>query len=206
MKKKPILIIVSMLLVPVIGQAAPLPWDIGDTGSTHQQWYFNTDDNPAAPEVMLNPYGNSLAGTYEEFGYEQPVWDNGVWRGELFEFGCYIPNLNCSDQYGDVWVEIGFRGEIMDSILIPSYDEETYGSAELISEVITGDDYKTLIAHWYIEINPQCEVLAYKFGGIGTADAELDYMIVDTMCAPEPATIYLLGLSSLALLCRRRMI
>ena len=198
MKTRPILIFVTVLLVPVVGQAIPLPWDIGDAGSTHQEWYFNTDDNPAAPEVLLNPYGDSWAGTYEESGYEQPVWDNGVWRGELFEFGCYIPNQNCSNPYKDLWVEIGFRGEVLDSILIPSY-----GSAELISEVITGDDYKTLIAEWYIELNPEFEILAYTFCGIGSAYAEIDYMIVDTKCVPEPATICLLGLGSLALLRRQ---
>ncbi len=200
MKKKSMLITVMAISICVTaGTSFAVPWDIGDPGSTHQEWYFNDTDNPTAPEVELNPFGGPLTSILGFQDHSVPVWTDGIWQADILTIEVYIPNLEIVDLDGHLWIELGFQGEIIYSNIVPSS-----GTVELISEVVIPGANKTLISQWWIDQSPEYEVIAYKIAGTGLDKAELDYLIVDTFSyLPEPATICLLGLVALFLLRER---
>ncbi len=199
MKRRPTLIIVMAISICVTaGTSFAVPWDIGDSGSTHQEWFFNDTYNPSAPEVDLNPFGDPLALILDQ-NHRIPVWTDGIWQADILTIEVYVPNLETVDLDGHIWIELGFQGEIIYRNIVPSS-----GTAELISEVVIPGANKTLISQWWIDPSPEYEVIAYKIAGTGLDKAELDYLIVDTISyLPEPATICLLGLAALFLLCKR---
>ncbi|MFC1677495.1 PEP-CTERM sorting domain-containing protein [Planctomycetota bacterium] len=200
MKRRSTLTIVMVFSICVTtGISLALPWDVGDPGSTHQEWYFNTTDNPSVPEVDLNPFGDSLTCILGLQDYSIPVWTDGIWQADILNVEVYVPNGDIVDADGHLWIEVGFQGEITLNTVVPAS-----GIAELISEEVTVGINKTLISQWSVSPNPGYEVICYRIAGTVLDQAGLDYLIVDTISfLPEPATICLLGLAAMFLLRKR---
>lgn len=212
MKKEKLLLMLLAVAVPmfVVGPAWATPWwNRGDPGSTHQAWAFVGSDNPATPEVEGNPYGIALA-TISTGDFEpDPQWyDNllgrqGVWHAEsTVEILLEIPNQAVSNPEKEIYLEIDFLGELSN---FAAYPVPFGGVVELISQEIeiVDTNWKKLTALWRVEPNPDLEFLCYSFSGIGGVG--VDYVIVDTICVPEPLTICLLGLGGLLLRRRRTL-
>ncbi len=181
-------------------------------GETHQEWTFDDDDNPAEPESDpdLNPYGTATAIIESGAGAAPPEWlldfagRAGVWQAEpLVELVMEVPNQMVDNPYKDIYVEIGFLGEL-DGFAV--YPVPFGGSMGLIRphevEVDPVNGWKKLIGWHRLEPNPGRERICYSFSGA----AAVDYVIVNTVCVPEPLTISLLGLGGLMLRRRRRTV
>ena len=180
------------------GQALALP------GETSQVWTFEDDDNPAVPEINLNPYGPATATIT---GAAPPEWistllgRDGVWQTEGSEqIVLNVPNQMVPNPYKEIWIEIGFLGDLTSFSVIPF---PIGGIVQETSRSIadTGDGWKKLMASYYIQPNPYWERLCYIFSG---DIAAVDYVKVYTVCVPEPLTISLLGFGGLMMWRRRR--
>jgi hypothetical protein len=68
----------------------------------------------------------------------------------------------------------------------------------IIEEVIIGDGWVETTYDWYLDWNPPDE----SFNIMGTIN--VDEVVIDTWCIPEPATMSLLALGAAGLLIRRR--
>jgi len=181
--------------------AFALTWNIGDPGTTHQEWYFGTDatrveadvyDNAVVPEAEVKANnGGSIS------------WDPaGFWFGDSIRVNLYVPNIPVPNELKEIHVEFGFRGIRGLRSVIP---QENADSIEVISEEIeTQGDWQILRAVWQIKPNPSFEDICYAFSGDDNVVAALDYAIVSTICIPEPASICLLTLGGLALFHRRK--
>lgn len=202
---KKVLIFIAVLMAVAGGQAAAVPMVAGET---YQVWTFDDADNPALPELSLNPYGTATAAVGGPIG-PVPIWvatllgRDGVWENEgLEEVVLEVPNQMIRNPYKEIYVEIGFLGDLVGFSIIPI---PFGGAVTLIDQKIEVVDpvsnWKKLMARFIIEPNPDREKICYSFLGQMSA---IDYVIVNTICVPEPLTISLLGFGGLMMWRRRR--
>lgn len=198
----------TAILIANTALATPI-WRTNPPGqgtTTYQEWHFDNDSNPAAPEVDNNPFGTATAGITvsgdihgtQPGWYDQFLGRRGVWAAETTSLLLLIPNRPEPDDYKEIWVQVGFRGELVDSALtLPG------GTVFPLGSTVTqqGDGWMVLDIGWRIEPNPDWEEIYLEFFDSG---ADIDYVIVDTICIPEPVTMGLLVLGSLGLWIRRR--
>jgi len=179
----------------------------GQPPTTYQQWTFDDADNPALPEFFNNQYGTPMAGLSttqvppDYFGWLDVVnGRQGVWAGEPLNITLTIPNRDEPDEYKEIWLEMDFMQTLGWINVTPS---PVCGSVEEIFRDISLVDlqWSRLIIGWRIEPNPSEETICIGITGTGGL---VDYITVDTICIPEPATVTLLGLGTLALLRRKR--
>jgi len=202
-------ILICALLCSV-SSALPSPnvwWDRSDSGASYAEWGFDTGDNPINPENYGIESGAALpeatitvtGDVHGDAGYYETgfLGRDGVWHSDLTEISLVMPNYPLPNEYKEVWVEVGFRGFLIDW----GIDDPTSGVTFLGQNVeFLPDGWKVLNIGWKIVPNPASETIYMAFEDSG---ADLDYVTVDTICVPEPLSIFLLGLGALALRRRR---
>lgn len=191
---------VGVLFVASEALAVPL-----GPGATRQKWTFDDNDNPAIPEIDLNPFGTPTATILGGVSGPAPLWvadalgRSGVWKGrQVIDITLDIPNQMVRNPYKLIHLEIGFIGDLSAFSVWPTPGADV---VELVSqkvEIVNGTTgWKKLTAEWYIEPNPDSESVCYAFSADKVA---LDYIDVYTVCrVPEPLTIALLGFGGLML-------
>jgi hypothetical protein len=199
MKKVIFMVVVLCLAVPAFATPSLGLWDEGDVGTTHQLWHFTPgyvtaisgDGYTAKPEEIFNPRPNDVVAS---------ISPGGTWDG-VTEFISTSPitvmleiqNYEYLNQYKEVWVDIGDASAIGISVTATDGGSITFDYMLLPRR---GD------AEFGIRISPNPYVEKINFTIWGTPDvpAVLDYIHVDTICVPEPATVGLLSFSVLTLL------
>ena len=211
MKKISIFLICQLILVLLIGttQAAPI-WRTDPCGvppTTYQKWTFDTSANPATPEIDLNEYGDASMSIYVEGDIWGPAghkttWNgrDGVWHGDIAQLTITVPNRQETDIYKEIWAEVGFQGLLVDWDILDPVAGVTY-LGQAINEDPAQDGWFVLDIGWRIEPNPNTETMYLEFWNSG---ANIDYVVIDTICIPEPMSILILGLGGLALVRRKR--
>jgi hypothetical protein len=198
---KKLITIIAVVVALAGGQALAQP------GETSQTWTFDADDNPTVPEINSNPYGTATATI--SGGAAPPEWvstlleRDGVWKAAGFEqVTLEIPNQMVRNPYKELYIEIGFLGDLANFSVFPS---PFGGTVELTSQNVEVVDpinnWKRLTAWYRIAPNPDSESVCYSFSGNVAA---IDYVKVHTVCVPEPLTISLLGFGGLMVWRRRR--
>lgn len=183
----------------------PPPWR-GQPGSTTQEWEFSTPMPVSPPDAMMNPYGEPSAAAYpgtgqswlDDWGGRQGMWPlSGT-------IEVTIPNSSIPNPYKDIWVQLTWARQVESSTPVV-WEMNSNAVGTVVSDVILGPTglpapsdfwyHTTFLIH--IEPNPAWEIV--KIDGT----VVVDQLVIDTICAPEPASLLLLGLGGLALRRRR---
>lgn len=174
-----------------------------DTGMTYQCWDFEEDTQGGIlPNAYTNPYPGNPTATINDLSGTGVSWDNGTWTGKEFMILLNIPNRPETNPYKELALTMRYQGEVAFSWVT----EIEYGEYfDFVTEEETEiDDWQTLNQWWYIEPNPRGEIVVIGLQGIDSSDAVLDSICVETVCAPEPATLALLGLGVFGVMRRKR--
>jgi len=179
-----------------------LKWSRGSSGSTWQEWTFDDNDNPAAPESSFNLYGVPTAimtgtnGSVNFDWYASTLGGTGVWAGDMLKIVLDIPNQPQQNPFKIIWFEAVYRATaiVQDPVLTVSsgfqWQRFYYDNGG------TANQWRTMVAGFKIWPNPTQEHVSISLWGTG---GFFTAMSVDTLCVPEPVTLLLLGLGGLVL-------
>lgn len=189
----------------------PAPWRTNPTGTeptTYQSWDFATNANPSGPDVDLNPYGDALLTVNGGF-FDKTVWYNtltgypghqGIWGFEL-DIWVEVPNSSVANPYKEIWLQITYTASNAPNIfVVPEGEFSQYAFMNLEENTALDNGWYHAVYSIMVEPNP-----SYELNIIRPADCTLyvDDLIVETICAPEPVTLVLLGLGSAVLFKKR---
>ena len=178
------------------------PWR-GQPGTTLTEWTCGDSNPNPLPVYELNPNGDSVMSVYPGVGQEWwNVWGGrqGVWplSGTI---EIEIPNYPIQNPYKEIWVQLTWAPQAPDTYPIVS-EQLTATPGSLLAEVQLeptlepppADDFwyhSTFVIH--LEPNPAFEIVRID-GAI-----MVDQIVIDTICAPEPVTLVMLGIGGLLL-------
>jgi hypothetical protein len=179
-------------------------WNEGDPCTTHQRWDFThsyvttipTDGYSARPEEVSNPDPTKVVASISPGS----TWDSVTKfiSTRYISVNLEIPNYPTLNEYKEIWVDIGSNTVDPMDINISA----TPTDIPFVYRILSGQgDAEFGIRIWP---NPGVEKIGFIIWGTPTAPAVLDYIHVDTICIPEPATICLLGLGALSLIRRKK--
>jgi hypothetical protein len=174
------------------------PWR-GSAGSTFEEWGFNTNSNPAAPETVSNPYGmpsavidyerpfgsgwkNSIPAVY---GAAQGWWD--IARGSIALSIINHPYLGY-DISKDIQVQVVYWKDINDAptVLVTPTAIQINKTTTLVASGPTGGAW--YLDLWIFHVNPNMNSEVITVKGHPTAGSQIDRIVVDTRYTEPPPT------------------
>ena len=211
-----------LLVVFLLGSAGlavaddlvPPPWDRAHPRATVQEWDFTTIGNGPildgefeyweylAPDGDLsdNPHGDAVLRVWPGQGqeyYSELDGRFGVWplSGTI---EVEIPNFPELLDEKRIWIQLTWEPQAPGNQ--PTVWETTYGidATHIGTDTPLGGLWVHSIYEIVLPENPPFEIVRID-GGIN-----VDQLVIDTLCIPEPATLALLALGGLLAICRRR--
>lgn len=202
MRSKLAILGVVLLVGTVVGPAwadddFPPPWR-GQPGTTFGMWEFSTPDPNAMPDVGVYPWGppttRIVPGLFQAW---MPEWNGrqGVWplSGEIV---VTIPDRPEPLPYKDIWIQLTWAQQAPNTFPAVSETRFNVGST-IVREVPLAGGWWHTTYQIHLTPNPDWERILI------TGAVNVDEMVIDTICAPEPGTLGLLALGALALVRRR---
>lgn len=222
MKVVKLSLIALAILLPVTAYADdfnPPSWR-GNPGTTIVQYEFFDDlteggtipQGPYFPDYdfVFNPYGDPsieiIPGPGAGWLPSVPGSQGEGWWNLSGDLWLDIPNRPETSPFKQIWIQLTWQeqapgnrpfvqvkpegGEYTQETTIPLVETKIYDGG------VTGLDIYHTVFHLDIIPNPMSEII-HIFGGVN-----VDELVVDTWCVPEPMSMSLLGLGGLLL--RRR--
>ena len=193
---------VFLTAVPALATLSLGGWNEGDVGSTHQFWDFTPgyvtaipgDGYSAIPEQVNNPDPLNVVASISPGG----TWDGiSKFIGTTYlTVNLELPNYPNLNEYKEIWVDLG------DNVVVDPLNLSISATPTNISfeyEVLAGQGDAEF--GFRIRPNPYVEKVGFTLLGASS----LDYIHVDTICIPEPATMGLLAFGGLLLRRRKRV-
>ncbi|MFP4053892.1 MAG: PEP-CTERM sorting domain-containing protein [Phycisphaerae bacterium] len=189
----------------------PANWARGDDGTTYQRWEFDANSQVQDngwwvydPNEMQNPYGDSRARFQP--GIFQPRWiESDFGRNGLLALGGVVeldvPNRPELLPFKEIWLQLTWYAEIAQSDPIVSVvidGQQTPCQGPVFEESADANGWMHSVYLMHIEPNPDFEIVRIE------GNILLDEIVLDTICAPEPATLGTLCVAGLWMVLRRR--
>ena len=196
------------LAAPALGDDLnPPPWR-GEWSTTSQIWEFMA---PLQPPVMLPPDGPAAGG-------QPPLPSTQIWvagndwlptdpygsdREGIYHLSglaqVTVDNHEPPNDWKWVWLQITWRGMDGGTPILCALNPAPLPGDEprIVSERELDFGWISTTWEWFLRPNPPDEFFAIS------GNVLLDQVVIDTWCMPEPASLGLLVLGSLALLRRR---
>ncbi len=192
MKKAALALTVVFLVLSTASAFAddlrPAPWR-GWPGSTWAKWEYLTPDPNPLPDAGCNPYGCPTTTIYPGVG--QVWWAElngryGVWplSGEIW---VDVPNRPETSPYKDIWIQLTWEPQAPGNtpFVLTTLPQQVNGT--LIQQTQLEGAWVHSVYKIRLEPNPSWEQILIT-GGI-----DVDELVIDTICIPEPGSIFALA-------------
>jgi len=194
-----VLFVCGLLAVSAQAASSLGGWDEGALNATHQYWEFTPgyvtaipgDGYSARPEVVSNPQPLSVVASISPGATYDGVTKFVGTR--YLSVNLELPNYPYLNEYKEIWVDLGDNSVDPLDISVSA----TPTNIPFVYTILPGQGASEFGIR--IEPNPEVEKVGFLIWGSRSVPAVLDYIHVDTICIPEPATMALLSLGGLLL-------
>ncbi len=174
-------------------------WEFYNISFPGEDIFSDEGINTEGPAIAVLDYGSGTGGHMVTIGDHDGI----MFDRENLGITMIIPNYDIDNPYKEIYVEIVYWGEISDASV--TWQGMTQTAPGVVEDEVLEDGWRMYSAIWTIQPNPTVETVQYSFvPGLNQYEAILDYVLVETSCIPEPATLLLFGLGGLVLRKRRR--
>ena len=160
----------------------------GDPGTTYEECTFDDDDNPAAPEIVNNPYGTASATiVVHEYGAGWGASRHGrdnVWA-DLESITIDIDNRWLPVDYKEIWIQITYYMPPNSEPTVDVPDAVCLGGETLELETFVLGRWYLQQSVWGIEPSPDHEVIEITASSTAMT---IDQIVIDTKTEPPPPT------------------
>jgi len=191
-------LVVTLTSVAFADDLLPAPWRTtppGQPPTTLQAWQFSAPTNPSPPDVVFNSFGNPLATVHYTTPFTPWLPEDhghfGVWYVEDW-ISFELPNQPDPNLQKLLWVQVTFSSVGGQDPLF--FTNPPLASVEIVRRVPL-DQY-----YWHgtylikIQPNPPMETL---YIAPRECAINIDQVVIDTICIPEPGTLALLAVCGL---------
>jgi len=206
-----IFVTVAFLSAAGLADDISAPTYRGQDGSTTQEWDFVTSGQTSGyypqPDgtggITDNDYGTPYA-TVSGGSYDA---DDDAWY-DFTQLSFFVPNTGDygAETWKDMRVQVTFHddsGNDTPPEISMGADNEIWAS-QTGSVVSASGNWMCYIQDWHADENPSTETVVVGIpDGVGTGYG-VSQVVIDTICLPEPTSLALIAIGSLALLKRRR--
>ncbi len=216
MKKRMALAVLFAVIfcAPVMGEDLNIPWWRGQISTTSQMWEFSTDQStnllpdgpapggqPPLPSTMVKLIEPGPLAPWDHW-YAQYGLDGrlGVWPlSGLMDV--IVDNHNPPNEVKMVWVQLTWMSQDgLGTPIFQNLNPAPVQPPQLLQQIVLPDGWFHSTYYWEIRPNPPDEMFTI------TGTINVDELVIDTWCIPEPGTVTLavLGLGTMLVLRRRR--
>lgn len=190
-------LVLTVLAAPALADDIVHPWWRDDARTTYERWEFGTNANPVPADEYIGEFSTPQAAI--------PIGDwradkhgrQGVWKlsGEML---LEVENYPEPFEEKRVWIQVTWAGELPTVEAWGETDIQDSVLATLVSQTLLEDPWVHTTFEVVLTPNPTFETI-FIHGG-----AYVDEVVIDTICIPEPVTLWLLALGGLAVIRRKR--
>ena len=200
------IVVVLLLATPAVAEDLwDPPWDMTEPTATHVHWNFPTDTE--MPVELNNPYGDPViewptTAAVEEIdnweGIPITTWHIGGEPGSTSTISIWIPNHDLDWPTKYVFWQITADGSVSPTGTGPTTNPPGTSIPTGNPAIGHGGTWYTYSGLIEIRPNPAGEWLIIEVAQC----TNIEEIVIDTICIPEPASRGLLALGGLTLLAR----
>ena len=194
-------LVLTALTAPVLGDDIVHPWWRDDARTTYERWEFGENVNPVPADEYRGEFATPQASLPNGKFWPEMLGRTGVWAltGQIFaEVENYPEPLD--EKW--IWVQLTWAPEDPGNRpIVEAWVETDTGTTEqgvIVSEISLEEPWMHTTFQILLTPNPVFETIHID------NSVYVDQLVVVTICIPEPATLSLLTLASLAAMHHKR--
>ena len=194
-------LVLTVLAAPALADDIVHPWWRDEARTTYERWEFGENVNPVDADEYVGEFSTPQVSLPNGKYWPEMLGRNGVWAltGQIFaEIENYPEPLD--EKW--IWVQLTWAPEDPGNRpIVEAWVETDTGTTEqgvIVSEIALEEPWIHTTFQIVLTPNPVFETVHID------NSVYVDQLVIDTICIPEPVTLWLLGLGGLGMIRRRR--
>ena len=194
-------LVLTVLAAPALADDIVHPVWRNDARTTYERWEFSENVNPVPADEYVGEFATPQVSLPNGKFWPEMLGRSGVWAltGQIF---AEIENYPEPLEEKWIWVQLTWAPEDPGNRpIVEAWVETDTGTTEqgvIVSEIALEEPWVHTTFRIVLTPNPVFETVHID------NSVYVDQLVIDTICIPEPVTLWLLGLGAVGMLRRKR--